>query len=85
MIQIRWFNSFYKQPNVANSYLVTFLSRHLHWSGVWLDVAPRTSTKKGPKRDQKDMCLTKMRLHAQYMITVLGSIANTIGETYVTT
>jgi hypothetical protein len=32
----------------------------------------------------KDMCLEEIGLHAQNMITILGSIVNRIGGTYMT-
>ena len=49
---------------------------HPYLSGVSLDVAPRTDTKK--------MCLKEIGLHAQNMITILDSIVNVIGETFMT-
>ena len=31
----------------------------------------------------KDMCFEEVGLHAQSMLTILGSIINMIGETYI--
>ena len=33
---------------------------------------------------QRDKCLKEIELHAQNMLTILNSIANTIGRTYTT-
>jgi hypothetical protein len=53
---------------------LVILIKHLQLSGMWLSVAPRTDTKK--------IYLKVTRLHAQNMITILGSIVNIIGWTY---
>ena len=41
---------------------------------MWLGVNLRTDIKK------EDMCLKEIGLHAQNMLTILGSIANVIGS-----
>jgi hypothetical protein len=43
---------------------------------VWLDVAPRTDTKK--------TCLKEIGLYGQNMITILDSIVNVVGEIFMT-
>ena len=45
---------------------------------MWLGVAPRMDAK-------KDLCLKEIGLCAQNMITILSSIVNMIGGTYMTT
>jgi hypothetical protein len=49
---------------------------HPYLSGVWLDVAPRTDTKK--------TCLKEIGLYGQNMITILDSIVNVVGEIFMT-
>ena len=53
---------------------LVILIKHLQLSGMWLGVAPRIDTKK--------TYLKETGLHAQNMITILGSINNIIGWTY---
>jgi hypothetical protein len=51
---------------------------HVHECyAMWLDVAPRLDAK-------KDMYLRDIGLRTQNMITVIGSIINIIGVTYMT-
>ena len=56
-------------------WLLIFIG-HLYLSGMWFGVAPRTGTKK--------KCLKEIGLRAPNMITILGSIANIFGGTYMT-
>ena len=66
------------QYKIDVSNLVPYLSwTPIYVSGTWLGVAPRTDTKK--------TCLKEIGLHAQNMISILGSIVSMIGRTYMTT
>jgi len=47
-------------PEVDNPYSVTFLTRHLYLSDLWLGVVP--------KADAKKMCSIEIELRAQNMI-----------------
>ena len=46
-------------------YVITFLIKHLYLNGIW---------------HQRDICYNEIRLCAQYTLTILGSIENTIWE-----
>ena len=50
----------------------TIIWTHQYLNGMWLDVAPRRDT-------QNDTCYTEIDLSAQNVITIPGSIVNTIG------
>ena len=54
-----------------------FLLGPLYLSGMWLGVFPRTDT-------QKRCVFKRLKLQAQNMILILGSIVNIIGGTYMT-
>ena len=57
--------------------VTNLISDVLYSSGMWLDLAPRTDTKK--------TCVKKeIGLRAQNMITILSSIVNLIGGTSLT-
>lgn len=49
---------------------------HLYLSAMWFGMAPRTGT--------KTKCLKEIGLCAPNMITILGSIVNIFGGTYMT-
>jgi hypothetical protein len=51
------------------------LIEHLCLSGMWLDVGPRTDTK-------KTFCSNEIGSCPQNLITTLGSIVNLTKETY---
>ena len=40
----------------------------------------RCESKNGQKEKEKDTCFIEIGLHAQNMLTILGSIANAIGS-----
>jgi hypothetical protein len=50
----------------------------MYWSGMWLGADLRIDIK-------KYICSIEIGLRAQSMLTILGSIANMIGRTYMTT
>ena len=49
---------------------------HMYLRSVWLYVGSKNG-------NQKDTCLKEIGLCDRYMITILGSIRNTIGGTHV--
>ena len=49
---------------------------------MWFGVAPRMDTK---RKRKKGMCLKEIGLRAQNLITILSSIVNMIGGTYMIT
>ena len=51
---------------------------YFDWTPLFEWYVVRCSSKNG---DQKDMCLKEIGLHAQNMITILGSIVNISGGT----
>jgi hypothetical protein len=50
--------------------------RQLTFNGMWLRVDLKTNT-------NKDICVKEIGLHAQNTLTILGSISNVIGGTYI--
>jgi hypothetical protein len=73
------FNGCGTKVDVPNSNIAIIWTHVFHW---YIKFILRCGSKNG---HEKDMCLVKVRLRAQNMLTILVSIVNMIGETYMTT
>ena len=66
-----------KQPNVPSIRRVNWRRWKCEWSLYIQVVCVRCGSKTG---HQKDMCLTKIKLHVHNVLTILGSVVYIIGR-----